>query len=234
MGLIDGPGPPVWADTPTLQHPPQSELPAQRSSRLDKKERSTHSTPPQAQLATSDVEAGAKLRECRGGETLGEDVDELGDSRNMENPSISDSNLVTNKVQVDLHILHPLMLNRVCGEVHGADVVAVDESALGERTVKLSQELSETGCFRHTVSDSPVLHLCTGAGDNRLPLGRPGDKVATEENGIAGSATTSVRTPRPVSVGVDDELNGGRRVKEQAVVDSATDVSEKALQSSEM
>ena len=111
-------------------------------------------------------------------------------------------------------MLRPLILNRVCGEVYGADVVAVDESALDERAVKLSQELSEPGCFRHTISDSPVLRLCTGAGDNRLPFGRPGDKVATEENGIAGSAPTSVRTPHPVRVGVDDGLSGGRRVKE--------------------
>ena len=99
MGLIDGPGPPIWADTHTPT-PPQSELLAQRSSRLDKKERrSTHSTPREPQLATGDVEAGAKLKECRRGETLGEDVGELGGGRNMENPNISDSNPVTNKVK---------------------------------------------------------------------------------------------------------------------------------------
>jgi hypothetical protein len=34
------------------------------------------------------------------------------------------------------------MLNRVGGEVHSADVVEVDERALGERAVKLSQELA--------------------------------------------------------------------------------------------
>ena len=84
----------------------------------------------------------------------------------MENPNISDSNQVTNKVQVDLHMLRPLMLNRVCGEVHGADVVAVDESALDERAVKLSQELSELGRLRHAIRDCPVLHLGTRAGDN--------------------------------------------------------------------
>ena len=33
-------------------------------------------------------------------------------------------------------------LDGVGGEIHGADVVAVDESALGERTVELRQELS--------------------------------------------------------------------------------------------
>ena len=108
------------------QYPPQSELPAQRSSRLENKE-STHrdDTPPQPQLATCYVEAGAKLREGRG-ETLGEDVSKLGGGRDMEDPNIADSNPVANEVQVDLHMLRPLMLTGVGGEIHGADVVAVD------------------------------------------------------------------------------------------------------------
>jgi hypothetical protein len=50
----------------------------------------------------------------------------------MENPNIIDSDSVTNKVHVNLHMLRPLMLNRVSGEVHGADIVAVHEHALGE------------------------------------------------------------------------------------------------------
>ena len=50
--------------------------------------------------------------------------------------------LSRNEVQVDLHMLRPLMLNGVGGEIHGADVVAVDERALGERAVELCQELS--------------------------------------------------------------------------------------------
>ena len=65
-----------------------------------------------------------------------------GGGRDMEDPNIADSDPVTNKVQVDLHMLHPLMMNGVGGEVHGADVVAVDECALGERAVELRQELS--------------------------------------------------------------------------------------------
>ena len=83
----------------------------------------------------------------------------------MEDPNIADSDPVANEVQVDLHMLRSLMLDGVGGEVHGADVVVVDERALGERAMEL----------RHTVSDSTVLRLGTGAGDNRLPLGRPGD-----------------------------------------------------------
>ena len=45
----------------------------------------------------------------------------------MEDPNIAGSDLVANEVQVDLHMLRPLMLNGVGGEIHGADVVAVDE-----------------------------------------------------------------------------------------------------------
>ena len=93
----------------------------------------------------------------------------------MENPNIADSDPVAHEVQVDLHMLRPLMLDGVSGEIHGADVVVVDERALGERAVELRQKLSEPGRLRHAVSDSLVLRLSTGAGDNWLPLGRPGD-----------------------------------------------------------
>jgi hypothetical protein len=102
----------------------------------------------------------------------------------MANPNIANCHPVSNEVQVNLHMLRPLMLNRVGGEVHGADVVAVDKRALGERAAKLSQELSEPGRLSHAVSNSPVLRLSTRARDHRLSLGRPGDQVAAEEDGI--------------------------------------------------
>jgi hypothetical protein len=93
----------------------------------------------------------------------------------MKNPNITDSHPVTNEVQVNLHMLRLLMLNRVSGEVHGTDVVTVDERALGEQAVKLSQELSELGRLSHAVSNSPVLSLSTRVcrlddQDIRLPL----------------------------------------------------------------
>jgi hypothetical protein len=37
--------------------------------------------------------------------------------------------------------------------------------------VKLSQELPKPGHLSHVVSNSPVLHLSTRVGDNRLSLG---------------------------------------------------------------
>ena len=99
----------------------------------------------------------------------------------MEYPDIADCDPVAHEVHVDLHVFRPLMLDGVSGEIHGADVVAVDECALGER--------AEPGRLCHAVSDSLVLRLNTGAGDNRLPLGRPGDQVAAQEDGVAQSAS---------------------------------------------
>ena len=101
------------------QHPPLSELPTQRCSRLDNKKANTPRSlnnrrsgvqdwtrreykgqipPPPPQLATGYVEAGVKLRECRGGQSLGEDVSKLGGSRDMEYPNIADGDSVAHEV----------------------------------------------------------------------------------------------------------------------------------------
>jgi hypothetical protein len=55
-------------------------------------------SPPQSQLATGDVEAGAKLIEGRGREALGEDVGKLGGGRDVEDPNIADGDTITDKV----------------------------------------------------------------------------------------------------------------------------------------
>ena len=44
----------------------------------------------------------------------------------MEYPNIADGDSVVHEVQVNLHMLCPLMLDGVGGEIHGADVVAVE------------------------------------------------------------------------------------------------------------
>jgi hypothetical protein len=73
------------------------------------------------------------------------------------------------------------MLNRVGGEVHDADVVAVDERALGERAVKLSQELSEPGGLSHAVSNNPVLRLSTQAWLSALKRETTGCRLNDQE-----------------------------------------------------
>jgi hypothetical protein len=60
-------------------------------------------------------------------------------------------------------MLGTLVLDGVGGEVYHTDVVAVDERAPGERTVKLSQELAEPDGLGHAIGNGTVLRLGTGA-----------------------------------------------------------------------
>lgn len=50
----------------------------------------------------------------------------------MEYPNIADGDAISDEVKIDLHMLGPLVLHRVGGEVDGADVIAVDQRAPGE------------------------------------------------------------------------------------------------------
>jgi hypothetical protein len=47
----------------------------------------------------------------------------------MEDADLIDGYRLSDKMKINLHMFHAMMLNGVGGEVHGADVVAVDESA---------------------------------------------------------------------------------------------------------
>ena len=95
-------------------------------------------------------------------------------------------------------------------------------------------ELPELGSLGHAVSNNAILRLGTGAGDDRLTLGRPGHQVAAEEDGVAGGGASNVRTPDPVGVSVDDELSGGRLPVKEAEVDGAAEVAKDPLESSEV
>jgi hypothetical protein len=54
----------------------------------------------------------------------------------MEYTDLTDCDLLPDEVKINLDMLGALMLNRVGGEVHGTDVVAVDERALRRRRLE--------------------------------------------------------------------------------------------------
>jgi hypothetical protein len=60
----------------------------------------------------------------------------------MEDADLTDGNLLSDEMKINLHMLHVLMWNRVGGEVHDTDVVAVDESTTQWRSLELMQELA--------------------------------------------------------------------------------------------
>jgi hypothetical protein len=59
----------------------------------------------------------------------------------VHDADITDGNVLSDKVDIDLDMFGTLMLNRVGREVDDADVVAVDESGLRQRGIELLEEL---------------------------------------------------------------------------------------------
>jgi hypothetical protein len=147
----------------------------------------------------------------------------------MKDADLTDSNLLSDEMKINLHMLYALMLNGVGGEVHSADVIAVDESATRWRSLELMQELAQPGGLSHTIGDGMVLSSGAGAGDDSLPLGRSGDQVVPEEHGIARRGATSVRAASPVDIGVDDQVRAGRAAQQQAEVRRPTKIAQDVL-----
>jgi len=86
------------------------------------------------------------------------------------------SYLFPNKMDINLNVLGASMMNRVGGEVDRRNIVTVDNRGLVNRRQELMQKLTKPGTLGDDVGNGTVLRFSTGAGDNGLPLGRPGDE----------------------------------------------------------
>jgi hypothetical protein len=88
----------------------------------------------------------------------------------MEYADLTDGDSLSDKIKINLHMFSALMLNRVDGEIHGANVVIVDESALRRRTLELMKQLAQPGGLSHAVGDGAVLGFRARPRDDLLSL----------------------------------------------------------------
>jgi hypothetical protein len=59
----------------------------------------------------------------------------------MEYPSMTEGDVLPNKVEINLYMLCPLVLYRIVGKIYCTDVITVDDSGLTGWSVKLYQQL---------------------------------------------------------------------------------------------
>jgi hypothetical protein len=95
----------------------------------------------------------------------------------MEDTDLADGNLLSDKMKINLYILGALMLNGVGEEVYNADIITVDKGALRRRGLELVEQLLQPSGLSHAVDNGTTLGLSARAGDDGLPLGRPGNQV---------------------------------------------------------
>jgi hypothetical protein len=94
-------------------------------------------------------------------------------SRDVENTYTPKCNLFADKVNVELDVLGPAMMNGVGREVDSGDIVAVHNGGLVDRAGELEKKLAKPRALSDGVCHSSILNLGAGARDYGLPLGRP-------------------------------------------------------------
>jgi hypothetical protein len=94
---------------------------------------------------------------------LREDIDKLQSGRDLEDADITDGNTLMDEVEVDLHVLHVMVLHGIGDKVDRADIVAVDECGTREGVMELLEHVTEPGRLRHVVCYNAILDLSAGA-----------------------------------------------------------------------
>jgi hypothetical protein len=124
-------------------------------------------------------------------------ANKLRSGRDMKNSYVSDGNLLANEVEIELDMLCALMLDGVGGEVHGVDVVTIDQGTSRQRAVQLLEQLTKPRRLDDVVDHDAVLSFGAGAGDDRLPLRGLGDEAVAKEDNDIESGAMGVGTTTP-------------------------------------
>lgn len=82
---------------------------------------------------------------------------------------ITDSDTLADRVDVDLHVFHTLMMHGIGGEIDRIDD-AVHEDGAREEAMELIKNLAMRGSLGHVNGHIVILGISTRAGDDRLPL----------------------------------------------------------------
>jgi hypothetical protein len=118
----------------------------------------------------------------------------------VKNSNVTESNLLTNEVNIQLNVLGAAMMNGVGGEVDNRDVVAEDDSSLVNRAGELGEKLTKPRTLSNCIGHSMIFSLSAGPRDGVLVLGRPGDQRRSKVDAVAGGRAPSVRAARPVCI----------------------------------
>jgi hypothetical protein len=89
----------------------------------------------------------------------------------VKNSNVTESNLLTNKVDVQLNVLGATMMNGIGGEVDNGDVVAEDSGGLVNRTGELRENLTKPSALSNCIGHHTILSLSARPGDDGLALG---------------------------------------------------------------
>jgi hypothetical protein len=103
----------------------------------------------------------------------------------MKNPNVIEGYLASNKMEINLNMLRPLMLHWIAGEVYSTDVVTVDQGGTARWVAKLKKQLMQPSSFNNTIRHITIFSFGARSGDSVLTLGGPRHQVVPKEHCIA-------------------------------------------------
>jgi len=98
---------------------------------------------------------------------------------------MTEGDLLSNKMEINLNMLGPLMLHWVAEEIYSTDIVAIDQGGTARGVAKLKKQLTQPGSFSNTIRHSMIFSFGTRSRDRMLTLGRPGHQVIPEKYCVA-------------------------------------------------
>jgi len=108
-------------------------------------------------VGRDDIQTRPELNKHRSRQTLGEDVGELRCGWHMQNTYISSTDTLADEMEINLHMLRALMLNRIWRQVDSTHIVAIDKGAAGERLMEFMNKLMDPTSFGDAISDGSDL-----------------------------------------------------------------------------
>jgi hypothetical protein len=75
----------------------------------------------------------------------------------VKDPELAKGDLFPDKMNVEFHMLRPSMMHRVLGEVHGGDIVVVDDRGLIDVDVQLAEKIAKPAALGGRVRHRAVL-----------------------------------------------------------------------------
>jgi hypothetical protein len=99
-------------------------------------------TPPSRIVRGPDVQTGLKINKNYSRKTLGENICELRECRDMEKTNRVGDDTLTDEVKVDLDVFGALILHQVSREVDYTHIVTLDKGGILQRLSQFLKELS--------------------------------------------------------------------------------------------
>lgn len=79
----------------------------------------------------------------------------------MLDPDLTECNVVMHKVNVDLNMFGPLMMNRISREVDSRDIITINKSGRLSTTAKVRKKFMKPGGFSNCICDNMVFSIST-------------------------------------------------------------------------